>query len=800
MTGGPLNSLAAVRVLDLSDDLAGSYCTKLLADSGAEVLKVEPSSGHPLRHWSRTGSLGRDGDPDGVLFRFLAAGQRSVVADLDDSVGHDRVLELLAASDIVVTSSPAEHLDARGLRFADVHEVNHELTVVSLTPFGLIDPCSGESANDFLLQALSGSLHNHGSWRGEPLAVGGGLGEWIAGAYGAAGALAARARLHRTGRGELVDVSTLEALAVTLVCYPSVAASVPGGVRRRSTVEMVPGIEPCKDGFVGLTTLTAQQWHDLLAMIERPDLIDDAQLDSPRTRVGRAAELRPVIDGWTEQHQVAEIIERAAMFRVPAAPVLNGATLPQFEPLADRGLFTSNPRGGFSHPRSPFRSTATQPHPVAPAPSVDEHAATPFRSVRTVSPRSRSGEDGCLPLEGIRVLDVTAFWAGPYATQYLATLGADVIKVESVQRPDSMRFNVSVSPKTERWWEQGYLFLSANLNKRGITLNLGDDRGRELFLQLAAQSDVVVENFTPRVMETFKLTYDAIRDVRPDVVMVSMPGWGLEGPWRDRPGFATTMEQASGMAFVTGYNDGPPMAPGLCDPLAGVHGAFAVLAALEERRTTGRGQHVEVPMIDLAVNVSAEQILEFEAYGELMTRRGNRCMQAAPQGVYACAGVDEWLALSVTTEEQWKALCEGIGARSWAADPELATIDQRYAAHDRIDAEIGAWCAHRALSAALEGLRAAGVQPVVPAYAIDEDHQMQDRGFWEPVVHPVVGEHRYPGWPMRLSGGAGGWYRSPAPLLGQHNEEVLRGLLGLAADEIADLQHADVIGERPLGL
>ena len=198
MTGGPLNSLAGVRVLDLSDDLAGSYCTKMLADAGAEVLKVEPPSGHPLRHWSRTGSLGRDGDPDGVLFRFLAAGQRSVVADLDDSAGHDRVLELLAASDIVVTSSSAEQLDARGLRFADIQEVNHELTVVSLTPFGLTGPRSGQSANDFLLQALSGSLHNHGSWRGEPLAVGGGLGEWIAGAYGAAGALAARARLHRT--------------------------------------------------------------------------------------------------------------------------------------------------------------------------------------------------------------------------------------------------------------------------------------------------------------------------------------------------------------------------------------------------------------------------------------------------------------------------------------------------------------------------------------------------------------------------------------------------------------------------
>jgi crotonobetainyl-CoA:carnitine CoA-transferase CaiB-like acyl-CoA transferase len=398
------------------------------------------------------------------------------------------------------------------------------------------------------------------------------------------------------------------------------------------------------------------------------------------------------------------------------------------------------------------------------------------------------------------VLDVTAFWAGPAATQYLAALGADVIKVESIQRPDAMRFNVSVSPTTEQWWEQGYLFHSANLNKRGITLNLGDDRGRELFIGLAAQSDVVVENFTPRVMEHFRLTYDTMREVRPDIVMVRMPGWGLDGPWRDRPGFATTMEQASGMAFVTGYEDGSPMAPGLCDPLAGIHVAFAVLAALQERRLTGAGQHIEAPMIDLAVNVAAEQILEFEAYGELMTRQGNRSVRAAPQGVYACAGRGEWLALSVVNDDQWSALCEVIGAVSWLELPEFATLEGRRSAHDRLDGKIGAWCAGRSLGAAIEALGKAGAEPVIGAYAIDENEQMEARGFWEPVNHDVVGEHRFPGWPMRLSGGPERSYRSPAPLLGQHNEEVLTQVLGIDLNDLAELREAGVIGERPLGL
>ncbi|MGA8725687.1 MAG: CoA transferase [Acidimicrobiales bacterium] len=800
MPGGPLRSLAGVRVVDLSQDIAGSYCTKLFCDAGAEVLKVEPPEGHPLRRWSRSNSVGRDGDPDGVLFRFLAAGQRSVVADLEEPGGRARVFELLASSDIAVTSSLPEQLAAQGLRFTDFLEINDKVIAVSLTPFGLTGPRRDRIANDFLLQALSGSLHNHGLPDREPLAVGGGLGEWIAGAYGAAGALAARARVEQTGRGELVDVSTLESLAVTFVCYPSVAASFPGGARRRGTYRMQPDIERCKDGFVGLTTLTVQQWRDFLVMIDRQDLMDRTEFNSPRSRIAHASELHDVIDAWMQQHEVAEIVERAAMFRVPAAPVLSGASLAQFGPFAESRLFSPNPRGGFSHPRPPFLSSATEPLPAAAAPSIDEHAAVPFASDRPAPPQTRPGQGADLPLEGIRVLDVTAFWAGPAATQYLAALGADVIKIESIQRPDAMRFNVSVAPTTEQWWEQGYLFHSANLNKRGITLNLGDDRGRELFLALAAKADVVVENFTPRVMEYFRLTYDTIREVRPDVVMVRMPGWGLDGPWRDRPGFATTMEQASGMAFVTGYEDGSPMAPGLCDPLAGIHVAFAVLAALQERRLTSGGQHIEAPMIDLAVNVAAEQILEFEAYGELMTRRGNRSVRAAPQGVYACAGAGEWLALSVASEDQWKALCEVIGASSWLDDPEFATFEGRLSAHDTLDEEIGAWCAGLSLAAAIDALGEAGAEPVVAAYAIDENEQTQARGFWEVVDHASVGEHRFPGWPIRLSGGPERSYRSPAPLLGQHNEEVLTQLLDLDFDELAELREAGVIGERPLGL
>jgi crotonobetainyl-CoA:carnitine CoA-transferase CaiB-like acyl-CoA transferase len=359
-----------------------------------------------------------------------------------------------------------------------------------------------------------------------------------------------------------------------------------------------------------------------------------------------------------------------------------------------------------------------------------------------------------------------------------------------------MRFNVSVPMTTDQWYERGSLYLSVNLNKRAVTLDLTQPRGRELLLDLVATADVVIENFTPRVMEQFGLTFEKLQSVRPDLVYVRMPGWGLEGPWRDRPAFASTMEQASGMAWITGWPDGPPMLAGICDALAGVHGAFAVLAALDQRRRTGEGQQIELAMLDMTANIAVEQVLEYAAYGHLMAREGNRGPAAAPQGVYPCAQPDTWLALAVETYEEWQALCRVIANPLLEADEGLASIEGRRAAHDRIDREIASWSESYTLDEALDTLRTAGVpvEPVMSPCDIDHDLQMLARGFWEEVDHPVVGRQRYPGWPMRLSGSQGQWYRSAAPLLGQHNQEVLRDTLGITDPDLEVLQEANVIG------
>ena len=811
MTGGPLPGLAGLQVLDLSDDVSGSYCAKLLADAGAQVTKVERPEGHGLRRWSVSGSVGRDGDPDGVLFRFLAASQQSLVIDPESAQAARLCDELASSSDVAIVSTLGDRTRGRSpaVDAGDLARRHRGLVVVNLSAFGLGGPRGGEESSDLLLQALAGSLYSHGSDDREPLAVGGGMAGWTVGTFGALGALSALSARRRSGHGDLVDVSALECMAITFICYPSVAASMPGGQRIRPTYVMVPGIEPCLDGYVGMATITTAQWHTFLDMIERPDLAGDESLYVQRNRA--RSDVVEAVQQWTRRHTVDEVVQIGSLYRIPTVPIGNGANFPRFDHVTSRELYDANPRGGFPHPRTPFLSTATDRRPPGAAPTLvpriesalgaGKPTAGPSRAPRPfVSESTPVADHQDLPLAGVRVIDFTAFLAGPMCTQYLATLGADVVKIESTRHPDPMRFSVRVDPAVDQWYEQGAIFQSANLNKRSVTLDLSDDRGRNLVLRLVATADVVVENFTPRVMEQFGLTYEDLSAANPSIIMVRMPGFGLDGPWRDRPGFAASMEQVSGLAWTTGYADGLPSIPGICDPLAGMHAAFAVLTALEHRHQTGDGQHVELAMIDMTATIAAEQMLEHTVYGHLMTRQGNHQPGAAHQGVYPCLEPDQWVAVHLPSDEAWRSLRTALGSPEWSLDPGLDKAAGRQGAAGRLDAGLGAWCAGRGQKDVLSTLRAAGVgaEPVVHSYSVDLDEQMNARGFWEEVRHPVVGPIRFPAWPMRYASRSAPWFRRPAPLLGQHTDEVLDDL-GITTEERAALEADGIIGTRLAG-
>ena len=286
------------------------------------------------------------------------------------------------------------------------------------------------------------------------------------------------------------------------------------------------------------------------------------------------------------------------------------------------------------------------------------------------------------------MLDMTTFWAGPSCTHMLAMLGAEVIHVESTRRPDGTRLIAGIPITEDQWWEKSPIFSGLNTNKKGLTLNLQSDAGRELLMRLIATCDVIVENFTPRVVDQIGLDFAAVQAVRPDAIMLRMPGFGLDGPWRDNPAFAYVIEAASGISWLTGYPDRNPYEPySVGDPNAGVHALNALLLALEHRRRTGEGVLIEAAMVDAALNIAAEQVIEYSAYGALLQRAGNRGPAAAPQNLYRTNEIDEfgrrdcWVAVAVATDEQWASLCDALERPDWVT--EFATADARRAHHDR---------------------------------------------------------------------------------------------------------------------
>jgi len=817
--------LTGVRVLDLSTDIAGPYGTKLLADAGADVLKIELPGGDPLRRWTASGTP-LPAAENGVLFRFLNTSKRAAVVDYATTDGREQILTLAADADLVVESMEPGAIEALGLGPEALWERNPLLSLVSVSSFGRGGPWSGHRATEFTLQAWCGSTAARGTTDQPPTAAGGRLGEWMGGAYAAVAALTAYHGARRSGRGEHMDLSLFEVMALTMAPNIAVWESLAGQPSLFSRTLEIPSIVRARDGDVGFCTITGQQWRDFLVLIDRPDLVDDPLLAKWDERVRRCDEVTRMIEGWTMQRSVAEIIERAAALRVPVGAIGTGETVPRFDHFVARGAFVQHPGANFVQPRPPYRLSAAPLRPLAQSPKLGAHAGTwasrnrrPQRAGTNRDERSRGSAAQDIPftpssgpsprppiagpLAGLRIIDFTAFWAGPFVTQYLAAMGADVIKIESIQRPDGMRFQ-SVKPPTEdKWWEWSALFHTVNLGKRGITLDLSRPAGVDLVKRLLAVSDAAVENFSPRVMDNLGLVYEALAATNPRLIMVRMPAFGLDGPWRDRVGFAQTMEQISGMAWLTGFADGPPIIPrGPCDPLAGLHAIAALLVALEHRERTGRGQLVESTMVEAALNAAAEIVLEYGAYGARLVRDGNRGPVGAPQNLYACRGSDKWLAIAVTSDTQWTALVDAIGNPQWAREPSLATAAGRRAQHDHIDRGLEAWCAQQDATAAAETLLGCGipVAPVVSAAQLDANPHLRARRFFQGVTHPIVGRHAHPTVPLQLAPDRDRWFSRPAPTLGQHTEEVLRELLSLRDGELAALRADGIIGERPVGL
>ncbi|MDX2675075.1 CaiB/BaiF CoA-transferase family protein [Streptomyces soliscabiei] len=759
--------LQDVTVIEAGNRVSTMYCGRLLADAGAHVVRFEPRTdeepeepGHAaylrhLREGKEVTKFAADELRDGTVARTvpeLATGPAVVICD-------DDLPEFRALIDALRRENP-------------------RLVAVTVSDYGLDGPFAGSPATEFTLQAEAGITVLHPRGGRAPVATSVELGELTAGACAAVGAVTALLS-GEAGQAPAidVDVSRFEAL-LGLLQFPWLFSQLDPHADYPIPQNSVPGVERAKNGWVCVVAVTDAQWKAFKEMAGVPEL-DDPRYAMYSDRLRHGAEITPLVRRFTERHTVAELAELGVLHRVPVVPLTSPDKVADLPPYAERDTFVQHPEAGFLRPAPPFRITHACEGTIA--------AAT-----------SEAGPEQ--PLRGLRVVEFGTFQAGPLATVYLAGLGAEVIKVEAVNRPDNMR--LTSNPMTvNRMWERSAGFLGPNTGKRDVTLDLSDPRGLDLAKRLVATADVVLENYTPRVLDSRGLDFEGLRGLNPDLVVLRMPAWGLTGSWRDRPGFAFTAEAAAGVTEMAGYADGEPVLTGfVTDPFAAHLASFVMLAAIRQRRVTGQAVCAELALGDVAAQLSARPVVEASATGERRTRTGNRSPHAAPQGMYPCTD-DGWVAISVTTDEQWSALCGVLGISEWAADPELATLDGRREHQGRLDHGLAQACSQRSADKTVEDLRAAGVPAAVMAIGSDVvDHpQLLHRARVFSVHHPVAGTVRQLAPAMRFSPTPRPPAPRHAPLFGQDNQAVLTEL-GCTEAELKEFAEEGLIGESPYGI
>lgn len=409
-------------------------------------------------------------------------------------------------------------------------------------------------------------------------------------------------------------------------------------------------------------------------------------------------------------------------------------------------------------------------------------------------------------LEGVRILDFGMFAAGPWATMVLADMGAEVIKIEAPRRPDPLRVHGrEIWPNNDPGkhpWNRAGIINERNRNKLGLTLDLTTPQGKGLFRRLVKISDVVSENFSVRVMKNLGFDYPVLKEINPQIIMLSLASQGLTGPEKDYVSFGPVLEHTSGIASIMGYPDTVPNFSSVAfpDAMAGLLGGGLILSALHYRSRTGRGLHIDLSQREFATNTIGPAILDYSMNRRDPQRWGNRHPSQAPHNLYPCLGEDAWIAISVASDEEWQHLCQVMGRPDLAHDPRFGDTVTRWKHQEELDSLLAGWTReqdHRELTAKLQAVGvAAGA--VLNVAEFMEDPQVKARGFFEEDHHPEAGSYPLRGRAMHLSKTPGSIYR-PAPLLGEHNRYILKELLGLEEAEIASLEAQSIIGDAPVG-
>jgi len=772
---GPLFWL---RVVDLTD-VRGALCARILADLGADVVRVEHAGT----------------DRDSLAHRYRNANKQGIELDLTDRADRARLDDLLAAADVLVENLDEQSCDESNLHNAVLAATHPHLVQVVLADLGLSGPRASWHLEPLPALAASGALWASGFPQLPPCNAPGHLAHDCASVYGAIGAIAGVLDRERRGdqRGQLVEVSVQEAaLAATIpwsIAMQDYAA--PGSylpVDGRRNAEGAYWVLPASDGWVRVVVGSPKQWAGFKKLMRDPEVFEAEEWTNPRFRLENADVIRMVAEDRLTDRTRAELFGEALGYGATVGVLHQPSEFVAHPQVRIREAFVDTGFPGveglpFAVP--PIRMERTATSIRVPAQARDDTAFGPIAPPR--GPPLGAGRD--LLLDGVRVVEFGVAAVVPELCAVLSELGADVIKIESMANPDVLRMGTGRVELVN----QSFTFNDECRGRRSVLLDLTTDRGRELALALCASADVVAENQRGGALDRRGLGYDDVRARNPRVVYASSQGYGRGGPFGEMPAYGPLNAGFSGVHLLWNHPEAPyPCGTSMNHPdhLAGRLLAVAVLAALREREASGEGQFLELAQTEAAAYLIGEQYLQSARDGADPAPLGNTHPTAAPHGVYPSAGDDQWVAIAVMDDGAWVRLCSVVG---WDADPSLTDASARVAARDALDARLAEWTSTRTKEAAAEELQVHGVSamPVMGPLDHHADPHLRERGAIVTLHHALGGDERHIGNPLRMS-------RLPqrraeaAPLMGEHTEAVLGEVLGLGPDEVAALRESGV--------
>ncbi len=813
--------LSPYRVLDLTDD-RGHLAGFILARLGAEVIAVEPPGGSPVR---RLGPF--DAKGHSLVHSPYGRGKKSVALDIATPAGASALRRLVAGADVLIESGAPGEMASLGLEPEALAEINPALIVASISPFGQTGPKAGWAATDLTVWAAGGPMHMCGDEDRAPLQIGVPQAFLHAASQAAAAVTLALVERNQSGLGQHIDVSaqavsmnsTMSSVLCSLVGAP---LTLRGGGGIRSGPIRLRVVYPASDGYVSFTHVfgaaIGPATARMMQLVHEAGFCDAATASKDWVQYGMALgdgsetleefeRIKECVAAFTAAHTKDELFALALEHRLLLAPVATTADVADSAQLASRDYWDvvdgerypghwmkPEPTDGSAdrvaevgEHNDEVLTSQREPAVFAPAAPVAAEVAAGQRTPAASAPLAPAATER--PLAGLKVLDFMWAVAGPTVSRLLADAGATVIRVESSVRLDAVRTFLPFI-NNEPGPENGATFNNMNAGKLGITLNPGTAAGREVAEDLVRWADVVCESYTPRIMASWGLGYESVRDINPSVVMLSSCLFGKTGPLADYAGYGNLSGALAGFYNITGWSDRAPVGPyGAITDYTSPHPATAsLLAAIDHQRRTGEGRYLDFSQAEASIHFIAPAVLEYLRNGNVVGGQGNASNHFCPHGVFPAAGDDRWVAVVAQDDAAWQSLARLIGC------PELADLPlaERLARRDELEAAVATWTNGLDESEAERQCQAAGIAAHrvqnSPELAIDP--QLEHRSHWVEVPHATHGTTTIEAPRFSMSRSRV-WPEAAGPALGEHLYEVLTDHLGYDADQIAELAAAE---------